>query len=126
MNLVIVGLVEGFALRVATVALFWGWSVDKSVLGVDCSVLGRRAIHVTVATTAEQARNDLFEFFLEIFVHPGVEERVVHRGAHGNDMGREEDQKEIFPILDRAIVFKSEVGDVEGQPAADEDADHGN
>ena len=47
----------------------------------------------------------LLEFFLEVVVHPGVQERVVDGGAHGDDVGDEEREKIVMPAQHGVVVF---------------------
>ena len=47
----------------------------------------------------------LLELFLEVVVHPCVEERVVDGGAHGDHVRDEERQQEVVPLDDRSAVF---------------------
>ena len=55
---------------------------------------------------------------------PAVEERVVDRGAHGDDVRAEESQQKIRRLCEVAGVLVGDVDGVERQPAADEYRDH--
>lgn len=51
----------------------------------------------TVRRPVAPARQHLFELLPEVLVQPGVQERVVARGAHGHRVRREEEQIVMRP-----------------------------
>lgn len=76
-----------------------------------------------IATDAESCKGggqDAAELDEEVLVHPGVQERVVDRRAHGYDVRGEERQQEVAPLLDIGVVLKYEQNDIQRKPAADE------
>lgn len=79
----------------------------------------------TDAQSREGGGQDAAELDEEVLVHPGVEERVVDRRAHRDDVRREERQQEVVPLLDLGVVLEQEEDDVQRKPAADEDDRHG-
>jgi len=55
-----------------------------------------------------------------------MRERVVDSGAHGDDVGDEENEENVAPFADLLfVVLEQQVDDVERQPADDEDGHHG-
>ena len=65
------------------------------------------------------------ELFLEVVVHPGVQERIVDGAAHGDDVGEEEDQGEEVPLVQVAVRVSHQIGQIERHPAKQKDDDLG-
>jgi len=55
---------------------------------------------------------------------PAVEERVVHSGAHGDDVRAEKREQKVRRLVEIVEIFGREYDDVERQPATDEDRHH--
>ena len=113
-------------IAVAVVAVFHGRAVEhERGLGLHAGVL--RVVGVALALTAayEQTGQYHLELLLEVVIHPGVQEGVVDGGAHGDDMGDEEDKGEVVPTLHRVLVLAQQQHTVERHPAAHEDDHHG-
>ena len=76
-----------------------------------------------------EARQDVFELLAEVLVEPGVEERVVAGGAHGDGVRDEEEQVEVGPVRPAEAQVGGDVvqdvHQVQGQPGEAEDGHHG-
>ena len=94
-------------------------------LGLHARVLGVATAASALTPTDEETGQQHLELLLEVVVHPGVQERVVDGGAHGDDVGDEEDEGEVVPVLHGDLVLPHEQHDVERHPAAHEDDHHG-